>query len=184
MRALSGVIVLVVALALPAPVLAADFDTGLYLKKWRPLAEQGDAEAQYNLGLMYDLGIDRPDYAEAVKWYRLAAEQGLAEAQASLGVMYYQGKGVPRDYAEVVKWYRLAAEQGYLLAQVVLGIMYHIGEGVPRDYVQAHMWYSLAAERRWHQLDVMVSNRDDIEANMTPDQVAEAERLAREWKPK
>ena len=75
-------------------------DYATALKLWRPLAEQGDAQAQYNLGIMYDNGQGVPqDDAEAVKWYRKAAEQGIAKAQYNLGVMYANGRGVPQDYA-------------------------------------------------------------------------------------
>ncbi len=111
---------------------AQDFDKGLAayytgdfstaLKEWRPLAEQGDALAQYNLGLMYRNGNGViQDYAEAVKWFRLAAEQGFAKAQYNLGLMYQNGNGVVQDYAEAVRWYRLAAEQGHAKAQYNLG---------------------------------------------------------------
>jgi hypothetical protein len=80
----------------------------------RAKAEQGDAEAQLNLGNGYYHGEGVPqDYAEAAKWNRLAAEQGHASAQYHLGFMYDNGQGVPQDYAEAVKWYRLAAEQGH-----------------------------------------------------------------------
>ena len=90
-----------------------------------PLAEQGDAQAQYNLGVMYDKGRGVPqDYKEAVKWYRLAAEQGVREAQYNLGNKYSKGQGVPQDYKEAVKWYRLSAEQGIAKAQYNLGFMY------------------------------------------------------------
>ena len=76
-------------------------------------AEQGDAEAQSALGIMYDLGEGVPeDDAEAVKWYRKAAEQGNADAQCNLGIMYDLGEGVPEDDAEAAKWFRKAAEQG------------------------------------------------------------------------
>ena len=75
-----------------------------------PLAEQGDAEAQYNLGFMYDHGQGVPqDDAEAVKWFRKAAEQGYARAQNDLGVMYNDGQGVPQDYAHAHMWFNLAA---------------------------------------------------------------------------
>jgi len=88
------------------------------IRLWRPLAEQGNASAQNNLGVMYDNGRGVPqDDAETVKWYRLAAKQGIARAQSNLGVMYDNGRGVPQDYAEAVKWYRLAAEQGNAKAQ-------------------------------------------------------------------
>ncbi len=161
MRALRGVFVLVLTLALPAPVLAADLEAGL--------------EA-----------YDRGDYATALKEWRPLAEQGHATAQFALGAMYSSGQHVPQDYAEAVKWYRLAAEQGQADAQHDLGLMYYFGHGVPQDYVQAHMWYSLAAERSSpsEDRDQLISYRDEVEAKMSPDQVAEAQRLAREWKPK
>ena len=102
---------------------AGDYATAL--QEWRPLAEQGDADAQYFLGVMYKNGQGVPqDYAESVKWYRLAAEQGDADAQYNLGVTYKNGEGVPQDYAEAIKWYRLAADQGDADAQYNLGVMY------------------------------------------------------------
>ena len=76
-------------------------------------AEQGNAKAQYNLGVMYDKGLGvRQDYAQAVQWYRRAAEQGYAGAQFNLGVMYDSGQGVRQDYAQAAQWYRRAKEQG------------------------------------------------------------------------
>ena len=74
--------------------------------EWMPLAEQGVAEAQYNLGLIYSRGKEvLKDDKEAVRWYRLAAEQGFPEAQTNLGLMYGRGQGVEQDYAEAIKWY-------------------------------------------------------------------------------
>ena len=136
---------------------------------------------------MYELGEGVPqDYAEAVRWYRKAAEQGYAEAQNNLGLMYDMAQGVPQNYAEAVKWYRKAAEQGNDIGQYNLGFMYANGQGVPQDYVQAHMWFNLAASRSepGSDRDMAVKNRDIIAAKMTPAQIAEAQRLAREWKPK
>jgi hypothetical protein len=99
--------------------------------------------------------------------------------------MYERGEGVTQDHAEAAKWYRLAAEQGHAFGQAILGDMYESGRGVTQDYVQAHMLYNLAVERSsGRDLDLLVSFRDDVEAKMSPDQVAEAQRLAREWKPK
>ena len=85
-----------------------------------------------------------------------------------------------------MKWYRKAAEQGVALAQYNLGFMYSKGRGVPQDYVQAHMWYNLAASRLppGTGRDMTVKNRDKAAKYMTPAQIAEAQRLAREWKPK
>ena len=87
--------------------------------RWfRLAADQGDAEAQYCLGIMYRNGDGVPqDYAEAVRWLRLAADQGVALAQAILGIMYRKGEGVPQDYAEAARWSRLAADQGLAPAQ-------------------------------------------------------------------
>ena len=184
------------AMALSAPSLAADLQAGMAaergedataLEEWRPLAEQGDAEAQARLGGMYLSGQGvTQDYAEAVKWYRLAAEQGYADAQDELGAMYMDGQGVTQDYAEAARWYRLAAEQGETSAQFALGFMYNRGRGITQDYVQAHMWLNLAAGRMPPGLlrDTAAGSRDTIAKRMTPAQVAEAQRLAREWRPK
>jgi len=90
---------------------SGDFATAL--REWKPLAEKGDALAQFNLGLMYRKGEGVPqDYKTAVKWYTLAAEQGHADAQFTLGLMYALGQGVLQDYKTAVEWYTLAAEQG------------------------------------------------------------------------
>ena len=140
------------------PVVAGDFEhavaaynAGNYEKAfrlWKPLAEQGDADAQYNLGLMYDYGEGVPkDDAKAVYWYRKAAEQGHAKAQFNLGWMYANGEGVAEDGAKAFSWYRKAAEQGHAKAQVKLGAMYIAGEGVPKDDVKAVNWFRKAAEQ-------------------------------------
>ena len=95
------------------------------LKAWISAAEQGNAEAQIRLGILYRFGLGVPeDGAEAARWYRAAAEQGSASAQGSLGFMYANGLGVPKDGAEAVRWYRAAAEQGRVGAQNALGRMY------------------------------------------------------------
>jgi TPR repeat protein len=152
------------------------------VRLWRPLAEQGDATAQDNIGVMYANGLGvTQDYAEAVKWHRMAAEQGYAGGQAKLGIMYAEGKGVPQDYVEAVKWYRMAAVQGDAGGQAKLGIMYAEGKGVPQDDVLAHMWFNLAAAQGHANAK---KGRDLMAKRMTREQIAEAQRLAREWKPK
>ena len=83
------------------------------VKWYRLAAEQGDANAQYNLGVMYHKGKGVPqDYAEAVKWYRLAAKQGVAEAQGNLGIMHREGKGVPQNNVMAHMWYNIASANG------------------------------------------------------------------------
>ena len=122
----------------------ADDDFATTLAK----AQQGDADAQCNLGLMYEKGNGvTQDYAQAVAWFRKAAEQGYARAQSNLGVMYGNGQGVTQDYAQAVAWFRKAAEQGYARAQSNLGYMYEQGNGVKQDYAQAVAWYRKAAEQ-------------------------------------
>ena len=93
--------------------------------------------------------------------------------------MYTRGQGCPPDYIEAAKWYRLAAEQGDTTAQFSLGLMYDEGEGVQQDIVIAHMWLDLAASKD----RTFTAWRDRIAHRMTPEQIAEAERLAREWMP-
>ena len=113
----------------------------------RPLAEQGNAEAQFRLGIMHQLGKGVPqDYREAVKWYRKAADQGDAQGQFSLGVMYRSGVGIPQDYQEALKWFRKAADQGEAQAQHNLGVMYENGKGVPQDTKEAVKWFRRSAE--------------------------------------
>ena len=94
-------------------------------KEMLRMAEAGDAELQFSLGVMYEHGEGvRQDYAEAARWYRKAAEQGLVDAQYNVGVMYEQGQGVRQDYVQAVRWYRKAAEQGHAGAQNNLSVMY------------------------------------------------------------
>jgi len=123
----------------------------------------------------------RRDYATAIRIFRQLADQGHADAQFSLGSMHDNGRGVPQDYKKAAKWYRKAADQGHADAQFFLGFMYANGWGVTQDYVQAHMWYNLATAG-----GLNIGELRDHLANtlMTPAQIAEAQRLAREWKPK
>ena len=127
---------------------------------------------------MYNNGRGVPqDDKTAVKWWTLAAEQGDASAQNNLGVMYNNGRGVPQDGKTAVKWYTLAAEQGYATAQFNLGNMYRLGTGVIQDKVYAHMWANLAGSngsKKGREL------RDFVAERMTPAQITEAQRLARE----
>lgn len=88
-------------------------DYAAAFEEWLPLAELGDVEAQYNLGVLYDEGAGvEQDLAVAADWYRKAAEQGFIDAQTNLGTMYYYGQGVARDYHAAAHWFQLAADQG------------------------------------------------------------------------
>ena len=141
----------------------------------------------------------RGDYATAIREWRPLAKQGNAKAQFNLGRMYRFGWGVPQDNAKAAEWYRKAAEQGYAKAQFKLGFMYDDGLGVPQDYVQAHMWFTLSlldsppgehkhtGDYRHMSVEsrhMSVKSRDIIAKMMTPAQISEAQKLAREWKAK
>jgi TPR repeat protein len=159
------------------------------VKWYRKAAEQGLAVAQYNLGVMYNKGEGVPqDHNEAMTWFRKAAGQGYARAQHNLGSMYHKGEGVPKDYNEAVNWYRLAAEQGLADAQYLLGTMYGTGHGVPQDNVLAYMWLTVAASRfsasEGEKRGRTILTGEIIASRMTPEQIAEAQRLANEWNPK
>jgi uncharacterized protein len=151
--------------------------------KWfRLAAKRGDANALYALGLMYYNGQGvAQDYTEAVKWFRLAVLWGRTNAQYNLGLMYANGQGVTQDYAEALKWFRPAAERGDPAAQYALGLMYESGRGLSRDYILAHLWFDLSAAQG---TKIAVTSRDRIERQMAPAQIAEAQKLAREWKAK
>ena len=136
-------------------------------------AEQGNAEAQYNLGTLYKRGNGddiSQDYQESLRWYHLASEQGHARAQALLGTMYYEGNGTPQDYQQALRWYRKAALQGDVEAQFNLGVMYDGGYGIEQDLVLAHMWMDLASSGD-KEAEVM---RDTLKARMTEQQLAES----------
>ena len=173
----------IVLAVLATVMLSAPVDAQQPLADLRESAEQGDAVAQYNLGVRYADGEGVPENArEAVRWYRLAAEQGDVRAQYNTGHAYRNGEGVPQDDVEAVRWWRLGAEQGFASAQLALGIMYGVGRGAQLDLVEAHMWSNLAASRlSGEQRERAVKARDMVSEEMTFAQVTEAQRLAREW---
>ena len=117
------------------------------------------------------------DFATAHREWKPLAEQGDASAQYNQGLMYRDGQGVTQDYETAVEWFRLAAGQGHADAQYNLGFMYALGLGVLNDYVYAHMWVNLAA-KNGNELGAKL--RDIFEKTMTPAQIAEAQKLARE----
>ena len=130
----------------PRAAATADVAVPGKFQEYKAKAEQGDAEAQFNLGFCYDDGRGvKKDYGEAVKWYRKAAEQNFAPAEFNLGFCYANGQGVRKDKEEAVKWFRRAAEQNYAPAQSNLGYCYDNGRGVAKDAVEAVKWYRQAA---------------------------------------
>src|ERR1035438_8646688 len=185
-----------VAAGLEAP---AECASPISLQETTARAEAGDAAAQTELGRLYYQGQGAgQDYAAAAKWYRKAAEQGVASAQFNLGLCYFRGHGVAQDDGEGLKWYRKAAEEGIVVAQYNLGLRYGFGMGVPRDYVEACKWFDLAAAQSatdaMHNskkisetkpsttyLLIVKNCRNEIFQSMTPAQLAEGQRLSREF---
>ena len=146
----------------------------------QPAVEQGSAEDQYNLGMRYENALPN-DHREAVRWYRMAATQRHAGAFYRLCVLSDIGRGMPQDYQEALRWCRLAADQGDGQAMFVIATYYAKARGVPKDVVQAYQWYNLAAASGHEE---GAKWRDRLAMNMTPAQIAQAQFLARNWKPK
>jgi TPR repeat protein len=234
MRQAGRSIVVAVLLAMTGAAVAGQLEDGQaaikrhdYANAMRllePLAEQGNADAQYEVAKMYarsDVADIPGDYgfhfdsAKALKFFKLAAMQGHVLAMVALSEAYIHGwwgtkrdpveggkwqlmaaeKGYPsaqyfvgigyyykHNYAEAFTWLSRAAEQGEEISQNMLGILYLNGQGAPQDYATAHMWFNLSAAASGNPF--AVANRAKVEKLMTPDQMAEAQRMAREWKPK
>lgn len=155
-------------------------DTVLRIDELRAGAEQGSAEEQYNLGVRYE-NVFPTDHRESVRWYRIAATQRHVGAFYRLCVLSDIGRGTPQDYQEALRWCRLAADQGHGRSMFVIATYYERARGVAKDVVQAYQWYNLAAANghedgaKW---------RDRLATHMTPAQIAQAQFLARNWKPK
>lgn len=149
------------------------------LNEWRRMAEEGQAIAQYNLGLIheYGRGVAQND-VEAVEWYRKASVQGMSAAQYKLGIMYDNGWGVAPSNVDAVKWYGDAAEQGHPFAQHDLAFMYAAGTGVPQDYVRAYMWLDIAVASG---NSLMAKHLNRVSRKLSVAQIEEAHRMAREW---
>jgi TPR repeat protein/S1-C subfamily serine protease len=142
-------------------------------------AEHGDVDAMFKTGSNYKSGYGvSKNEEEAVRWFKQAAEQGHMVAQSSLGSVYHEGTSGIINYTEAARWYRRAAEQGYSLAQLYLGLLYRKGDGVPKNYVLAYKWISL------HGSDSYTGHLPELESLMTREQIAEAQRLAAEFRPR
>jgi TPR repeat protein len=196
------------------------------LKWYQYEADQGDANAQNNMGFMYEKGHGVPqNHTIAVEWYRKAAIQGFTRSQTALGLMYFHGHGAEQDEAEAIRLWRKAAKRGFASAEHNLGYAYVHGRGVKHDHSEGAKWYRRAASRghtgsqhnlgylyvegqgvprnlvaawKWMRLSEMgiaktgkpdkvppsvIGQRMKLEAALTPQQKAAAERLVRKWKP-
>ena len=155
-------------------------DTVSRIDELQSAAEQGSAEDQYNLGMRYESALPN-DHREAVRWYRMAATQRHVGAFYRLCVLSDIGRGMPQDYQEALRWCRLAADQGHGPAMFIIATYHEKARGVPKDVVQAYQWYNLAAA---NGQEAGAKWRDRLATNMTPTQIAQAQFLARNWKPR
>lgn len=188
---------LAVAAALGAPAAAGPLEDAndAYREKaytkaaelWRPLAEKGDAEAQYSLGTLYaeGKGVEQND-ATAFLWFQRAANQGVAAAQYNVGASYATGAGIGKSDVDAARWFRRAADQGMAFAQLNLGLLYAAGNGVPQDSVEAYKWLELAfagLPPGGPRMDVARA-MTDVSAKMTREQLIEAKQRQRAWQVK
>ena len=144
-------------------------------------AENGDAKAQFRLGMAYlkGEGVDR-DPPLALKWIGRAAEQGYGEAQYTLGVMHHAGRGALQSFPLAFKWFELAAQQNHAEAQYSLGVLYRNGQGVAVDKSKSYVWFNLAASQGHERAR---EARDSLLPALSPEQVLAAQRMAQEWQP-
>jgi TPR repeat protein len=155
------------------------YEAKIKMKELRKSAEAGDASAQNELGLLYYEGKAVPqDHRKAREWFDKAVKQGHAGAQVNLGTLYLHGEGAPQSSQMALLWFGQAAGQEDPLAFANLGLMYAQGYGVLQDFVQAHKWYNLSAA---YGEGRAAEARDALAKQMTPTQIAEAQRQAREW---
>lgn len=189
MRIFHLVILVAIALMLPAASWSEDFAKGeqayfsgdyqTAMTEWQPLAEAGQMEGQYGMGLLYanGFGVDMND-EQALKWYGLAADQGHAGAQCNLAVMHANGWGVPQSNENALKWYALAADQGVTEAQVSLGKMYRDGFGTEKDAVLARKWFAIAANLGDKNATYKL---DDLAGHMSAEEISKGDELTNAW---
>jgi uncharacterized protein len=195
LRHLLGALAIAGALCAPAAAGTLEDATEAYHAKayakaaelWRPLAENGNAAAQYSLGTLYaeGKGVEQND-ATAFLWFQRAANQGDAAAQYNLGASYAEGAGVGKSDVDAAKWFRRAADQGMAFAQLNLGLLYAAGNGVPQDNVEAFKWLELAfagLPAGGARMDVARA-MTDVSAKMTRDELIEAKQRQRAWQAK
>jgi len=188
-RAVFFFALLLLLCALPGLVIAAGLDEGIAaveqgdysraVEIFRPLAEAGDAEAQYNLAILYRSGHGvAKDLEKSRQWFLRAAEQGIAAAQYHLGYMYDTGEGAEQNDRYAFLWYRKAAEQGHPKAQTNLGVMYANGSGVAQDLKLAYVWFNLAAAQGYAPA---FQNREMLIEEFTQEERESLRSLSREY---
>lgn len=162
-----------------------DFPTAW--KELEPLAKQGNADAMYLVGSMYHMGMGTsPSYKDAAEWYRKSADAGKPDAVFTMGVVYEGGIGVPRNGKESFAWYKKSADRGFYPGQLKVANMYAKGQGVPKDPAASYLWYAIAERftpRAGNDRFEIPIIKDKLSAMMTKEQIADADRKAKAWKP-
>lgn len=189
MRSYQNILLTALLFLLPFSIQAGSFETGwraynssdyvTALSEWESLADAGNVDACFGMGLLYQngFGVDMND-DQALKYYGLAAASGHAKAQYNLGIMHENGWGVPMDEDESIKWYTLAAEQGIVGAQSALGRFYAMDFSEKFDPVAAYMWFAIAA--KFGDFDAR-GKLETIASRMTPEQVTDADAQVNAW---
>jgi TPR repeat protein len=189
MRKIQAIFLVAVALLLSSKSWSEDFAKGqdayfsgdyqTAMTEWQPLADAGQMDGQFGMGLLYanGFGVDMND-DQALKWYGLAADQGHAEAQCNLAVMHANGWGVPQSNEEALKWYTLSAEQGVVEAQVSIAKMHRDGFGTEKNLIQARKWFAVAADLGNVNAGYKL---DDLAGHMSAEEIAEGDQLANAW---
>ena len=155
-----------------------DFETAI--SHLQPLADSGNADAQFAIGRMHAVGSGfRKSSLAAITWLGMAARQGHIPAQTALAKKYLSGtNGLPQNFVAAVKWFRKAANHGVAEAQFQLGQLYAEGKGVKRDFVAAHMWFNLAAAQGHNGA---AARRSLVSLKLTRMQISQAQKLAGNW---
>ena len=155
-----------------------DYETAA--KEFLPLANNGDHRAMYALGSMYSAGHGVPqDFTEAFKWFQRAAKYGRPDAEYKIGLLYLNGLGTEKDARKAINWFGRSAKKGFANAQFRIGEMYASGLAVQQNYVKAYAWLTIALEQG---ITDAKATLDMVSANLSPEQLKEAEDLARSYR--
>jgi TPR repeat protein len=154
-----------------------DFETAV--RELRPLADDGNVEAQFYMAYMFETGkgLERDD-GKAAEYYRKAGDQGHDRAQFNLGLAHERGRGVEQDLAQALEWYLKAANQGFARAQYKVADMYLEASGTRRDLMLSYQWFKIAGSQRYEDAK---RRRKKVAREMTPYQIAEADMRVRLW---
>ena len=166
------------------------FDKRDYANAWKelePLAKQGNRDAMYLLGSMHQMGMGvPPSNQDAVAWYRKAADAGKPDAVFMMGVMNEAGSGLPRSLPEAFNWYKKSADRGFYPGMIKIADMYGKGRGVKKDPAQAYMWFTIAERNSPpstnDKFEIPIV-KDRLATLITKEQLADADRKAKAWKP-